>query len=54
MKWNDAAAAVAVGVISHHALALVLTGWTKSKSLQTKLAVVGHLLRPVRLHQLEG
>ena len=33
VKGNYAAAAIAVGVVAHHALTFLLSGWTKRKSL---------------------
>ena len=33
VKRHDAATAIAVGIVAHHALALVLTGWPERKSL---------------------
>ena len=53
MKGNHTAAAIAVGVVAHHAFTLLLAGWTKRKSLQTKLTIVRYLLGFRRSHQLE-
>src|SRR5690242_5120614 len=53
VKRHHTAAAIAVSIISHHALAFVLAGRPQGKSFQTKLTVIGYFLRLVRLHQLE-
>jgi hypothetical protein len=53
VKWNHAAATIAVCVVAHHTFAFGLPCWTKRKSLQPKLTVVRNFLCPTRLHQVK-
>ena len=54
VKRHHTPAAVAVGVVAHHAFPLLLTGWTKRKRFQTKLTIVRNLLCFAGSHQLES
>ena len=53
MKGNDAAAAVAIRFVAHHALAFVLSRRPERESLQSKLAIVRDPFRVLRPHQLK-
>lgn len=54
VKGNDAAATVAVGLVSHHALAFVLSGGPQREGFEAKDAIVRHTFGVLRTHEFQG